>query len=82
MILRELLLEIKEINTELKMCNEKLDNLIKRISILHNFKNVESKKPLAWLNSEERIRAEELKKEKPATYKYVTELLKLFIGGD
>ena len=82
MILNRILCELVGIRSELKRNNDILDVITKRISILHNSKNIANPKPLAWLTSEQRRKAYELKKENPETYKYVTEVLELFIGGD
>ena len=71
------------IHCELKRMNGAFDRLIKRISVLHNEKNVDSSvKPYGWLTPSERLKANEIRKKDPVTFDYVTECLKLFLKED
>lgn len=79
---KKILCELMEARKELKRCADNSDIIIKRISVLHNSKNIKNSKPLAWLTPEQRVKSNKLKKENPETYKYVTEVLALFVGGD
>ena len=72
----------KSVFLSLGRIEKNLDKINKRISMLHNKENVKTSRPLAWLTPEERERAEELKRKNPDMFEYITECLKLFLGGN
>ena len=56
------------------------DMIIRRLSMLHNEKNVKNQKPLAWLDEEQREKLSSLAVKNPEMFEYITEVLKAFLG--
>ena len=73
--------EVQRCCQELKKINENLDRIIKRISILHNKKNLSNPRPLAWLEGDESKKTELLRNTNPEMYDYIVEIFKLFLGA-
>lgn len=83
MRIREIINVLYSILYEQRRANDRLDRVIKRISVLHNEKNVGSAVGLyGWLTPSERLKAKELRKKDPEAFDYITECMKLFLTKD